>query len=139
MREEYEKNARQKRELDLENLVRSKAEFQLTMDATQVFDPYEPPVFVGFGQTAAPKKKGPLHAISKAQVQQLFMRSSFEVREKKRKEFYCTKLFFYTKRLKLDPRLMQLLVGQWYPDPVWEEEMSWALFVIQSLLNYGVK
>ncbi|GAA5809714.1 hypothetical protein MFLAVUS_003127 [Mucor flavus] len=78
LREEYEKNARQKRELDLENLVRSKAEFQLTMDATQVFDPYEPPVFVGFGQTAAPKKKGPLHAISKAQVQQLFMRSSFE-------------------------------------------------------------
>ncbi|GAA5803597.1 hypothetical protein EDC94DRAFT_610938 [Helicostylum pulchrum] len=78
LREEYEKNARQKRELDLENLVRSKAEFQLTMDATQVFDPYEPPVFVGFGQTSAPKKKGPFHAVSKAQVQQLFMRSSFE-------------------------------------------------------------
>lgn len=79
MREEYEKKARQKRESDLENLVRSKAEYQLTVDATQLFDPYEPPVFVGFGQTSAPKKKGPFHTISKAQVQQLFMRSSFEV------------------------------------------------------------
>jgi DnaJ family protein C protein 11 len=72
--------ARLKREQDLENLVRSKAEFQLTLDATQVFDPYEAPVFVGFGQSTQPKKKGPLHLVTKAQVQQLFMRSSFEVR-----------------------------------------------------------
>lgn len=71
--------ARQKREQDLENLVRSKAEFQLTLDATQVFDPYEAPVFVGFGQPTQSRKKGPFHSISQAQVQQLFMRSSFEV------------------------------------------------------------
>lgn len=53
----------------------------MTLDATQVFDPYEPPVFVGFGQTplAQPKKRGPFYALQKAQVQQLFMRHSFEV------------------------------------------------------------
>lgn len=81
MREEYEKKARQKREQDLENLVRSRGEFQLTLDATQVFDPYEPPVFAGFGQQIQPTKKrnAIVHALSKAQIQQLFMRHSFEV------------------------------------------------------------
>lgn len=50
------------------------------MDATQVFDPYDPPVFAGFGQVAPqPRKKGPFRALTKAQVQQLFMRHSFEV------------------------------------------------------------
>lgn len=89
MREEYEKKARQKREQDLENLVRSRGEFQLTLDATQVFDPYEPPVFVGFGQQIQPtkKKNAIVHALSKAQTQQLFMRHSFEV---------ITSLFFYS-------------------------------------------
>ncbi|KAI8084642.1 uncharacterized protein BX664DRAFT_360483 [Halteromyces radiatus] len=76
---EYEKQARLKREQDLENMVRSRAEVQLTIDATQILDPYEPPVFSSFGQPAlAPKKKGPLHALTKGQVQQLFMRHSFE-------------------------------------------------------------
>lgn len=61
--------------------MRSKAELQLTVDATQVFDPYEPPVFAGFGQQIQPaKKRNPIiRALSKAQTQQLFMRHSFEV------------------------------------------------------------
>lgn len=82
MRDEYEKKARQKREQDLENLVRSRGEFQMTVDATQVFDNYEPPVFAGFGQQIQPaKKRNPIvHALSKAQTQQLFMRHSFEVK-----------------------------------------------------------
>ncbi|KAI8339624.1 hypothetical protein BC941DRAFT_420998 [Chlamydoabsidia padenii] len=76
---EYEKQARLKREQDLDNLVRSRGEVQLSVDATQIFDPYEPPVFQSFGQpTITPKKKGPLHALTKGQVQQLFMRHSFE-------------------------------------------------------------
>ncbi|KAI8390212.1 hypothetical protein BD560DRAFT_380258 [Blakeslea trispora] len=80
LREEYEKKAKQKREQELENLVRSRGEFQLTLDATQVFDPYEPPVFAGFGQPIPqPKKrKNPLHALTKVQSQQLFMRHTFE-------------------------------------------------------------
>ncbi|KAI9473679.1 MAG: hypothetical protein EXX96DRAFT_578912 [Benjaminiella poitrasii] len=81
LREEYEKLARQKREQELENLVQSKAEFQLTVDATQVFDPYEPPVFVGFGQplqSQKKKRKNPLSFLAKAQAQQLFMRHSFQ-------------------------------------------------------------
>lgn len=81
MREEYEKKARQQREQDLENLVRSKSEYQLTFDATQILDPYEPPVFAGFGQQPIqPKKKGPFHVLTKGQAKQLFMRHSFEVR-----------------------------------------------------------
>ncbi|KAI8344753.1 hypothetical protein BC941DRAFT_409532 [Chlamydoabsidia padenii] len=76
---EYEKQARLKREKDLDNLVRSRGEVQLSLDATQIFDPYEPPVFQSFGQpTITPRKKGPLHALTKGQVQQLFMRHSFE-------------------------------------------------------------
>jgi DnaJ family protein C protein 11 len=82
LREEYEKKAKQKREQDLESLVRSKAEFQLTLDATQVLDPYEPVVFAGFGGTQPVKRnKGPFHLLAKAQVNQLFMRHSFDVRE----------------------------------------------------------
>ncbi|KAI9496675.1 hypothetical protein BDB00DRAFT_808296 [Zychaea mexicana] len=79
MREEYEKKARLQREQDLDSLVRSRGEVQISVDASSVFDPYEPPVFAGFGQPMAPpKKKGPLHALTKAQLQQLFMRHSFE-------------------------------------------------------------
>jgi DnaJ family protein C protein 11 len=81
LREEYEKHEREKRELDLENLVRDKSEIQLTLNATQVFDNYEPPVYAGFGQTPIqPRMRGPLQALSKTQVQQLFMRHSFQVR-----------------------------------------------------------
>ncbi|KAI8890072.1 DnaJ-domain-containing protein [Backusella circina FSU 941] len=79
LREEYEKKAKQKREQDLESLVRSKAEFQLTLDATQVLDPYEPVVFAGFGGVQPVKRnKGPFHLLAKAQVNQLFMRHSFD-------------------------------------------------------------
>ncbi|KAI9284047.1 hypothetical protein BC943DRAFT_91242 [Umbelopsis sp. AD052] len=79
MRAEYEKQARLKREQDLENLVRSKGEFQVNLDATQVFDPYEPPVFSGFGgPPKQAKRSSPLGALSRAQVQQLFMKHSFE-------------------------------------------------------------
>lgn len=81
MRAEYEKQARLKREQELENLVRSKGEFQINLDATQVFDPYDPPVFSGFGgPPKQAKRPSPLGALSRAQVQQLFMKHSFEVK-----------------------------------------------------------
>ncbi|CAO3623679.1 unnamed protein product [Cunninghamella blakesleeana] len=76
---EYEKKARQKREQDLENLIRSRNEVEVSFNAAAIFDPYEPPVFSTFGQPAlAPKKKNPLHFLTKGQVQHLFMRHSFE-------------------------------------------------------------
>lgn len=59
--------------------MHSRGEVQLSVDASGVFDPYEPPVFAGFGQPAPPPKKGPFHALTKLQTQQLFMRHSFEV------------------------------------------------------------
>ncbi|KAG0744655.1 hypothetical protein G6F57_009539 [Rhizopus arrhizus] len=81
LREEYEKQAKRKREQELENLVRSRSEYQLTLDATQVFDPYEPPAFAGFGGNTVVKprkRRMPWDRIAKAQVQQLFMRHSFQ-------------------------------------------------------------
>lgn len=79
MRAEYEKQARLKREQDLENLVRSKGEFQVNVNATQVFDPYDPPVLHGFGAQPKKTKRSPLDVLARAQVQQLFMKHSFEV------------------------------------------------------------
>ncbi|GAB5588185.1 hypothetical protein Unana1_03085 [Umbelopsis nana] len=78
MRAEYEKQARLKREQDLENLVRSKGEFQVNVNATQVFDPYDPPVLHGFGAQPKKTKRSPLDVLARAQVQQLFMKHSFE-------------------------------------------------------------
>ncbi|PHZ09606.1 DnaJ-domain-containing protein [Rhizopus microsporus ATCC 52813] len=78
LREEYEKQAKQKREQELENLVRSRSDLQLTLDASQVFDPYEPPAFAGLGSMPAKRRHGPLKRISQTQVQQLFMRHSFQ-------------------------------------------------------------
>ena len=81
MREEYEQKAKLQREQELDSLVRSRGEVQISVNAAGIFDPYEPPVFAGFGQPMAPpKKKGPLDTLSRAQLQQLFMRHSFEVK-----------------------------------------------------------
>jgi DnaJ family protein C protein 11 len=80
MRAEYEKQARLKKEQELENLVRSKGEFQINLNASQVFDPYDPPVLHGFGQAKKPRHKSPFDVLARAQVQQLFMKHSFEVR-----------------------------------------------------------
>ncbi|KAI9261706.1 hypothetical protein BY458DRAFT_251653 [Sporodiniella umbellata] len=79
LRDEYEKQAKRKREQDLENLVRSVSEYQLTLDASQVLDTYEPPAFTGFGgDPVKPKRKMPWSKLAKTQVQQLFMRHSFQ-------------------------------------------------------------
>ncbi|ORX51344.1 DnaJ-domain-containing protein [Hesseltinella vesiculosa] len=75
---EYEKKARLKREKDLENLVRSKDEVQLALDVTQILDPYEPPVFNTFGQPGMTIKKSRFHRLTKGQLQQLYLRHTFE-------------------------------------------------------------
>ncbi|OZJ06975.1 hypothetical protein BZG36_00249 [Bifiguratus adelaidae] len=77
MRKEYEAQARAKREAQVENLVRSKGEFQLSVDATQVFNPYEMPAFGGI---IPPKKRqgNVLDAFSRVELSQLTMRHSFE-------------------------------------------------------------
>ncbi|KAI8073127.1 hypothetical protein BC940DRAFT_324770 [Gongronella butleri] len=75
---EYEKKARLKREKDLENLIRSNDEVQVVLDATQILDPYEPPVFNSFGQPPVVRARGPFHRLAKGNVQQLFLRHSFE-------------------------------------------------------------
>lgn len=81
LREEYEKQARIKREQQLENLVRSRAEFQVNLDASPVFDPYEPPIIPAFAARQPPKsaRRNIFQPLTRLQVQQLFMRHSFEV------------------------------------------------------------
>ncbi|KAL1923000.1 uncharacterized protein VTP21DRAFT_9376 [Calcarisporiella thermophila] len=78
MREEFEKQARLKREAEIENLVRSKAKFQLGVDASQVFNTYQAPV-PGFA-TAGRKQAqvGILGRLSRVEIQQLSMKHSFE-------------------------------------------------------------
>ncbi|CAO3677610.1 unnamed protein product [Rhizopus stolonifer] len=78
LREEYEKQAKRKKEQELESLVRSRSEYQLTLDASQVLYPYEPPAFTGFGQPAKKKRAMPWDRFTKTQVQQMFMRHSFQ-------------------------------------------------------------
>lgn len=82
LREEYEKQARLKREQQLENLVRSRGEFQINLDASPVFDPYEPPIIPAFAarQPTKPARRSIFQPLTRVQVHQLFMRHSFEVR-----------------------------------------------------------
>lgn len=120
LREEYEKQAKRKREQELENLVRSRSEYQLTLDATQVFDPYEPPAFAGFGGNTVVKprkRRMPWDRIVKAQVQQLFMRHSFQVHFTKISSIGSLILY----RHNLDHKHMQYLEVQCYRDQVWAE------------------
>jgi len=41
LREEFERQTRLKKEQEVENMVKSKGDIQLSIDATQVFDPYD--------------------------------------------------------------------------------------------------
>ncbi|KAL0093828.1 hypothetical protein F4703DRAFT_1831829 [Phycomyces blakesleeanus] len=77
MMAEFEKKERLRREKELESLVRAHNDFTLRLDATQILDPYDPPVFT-FGQPTQVRKKHPLEFLTRGRVEQLFMRHSFE-------------------------------------------------------------
>ncbi|KAG0319904.1 hypothetical protein BGZ99_004844 [Dissophora globulifera] len=78
LREEYARLAREKREMELESLVRSKNDITVNINATRVFKNQE--VLSPFGGTAyAQKSRGSiLGALKRTEIMQLYMKNSFE-------------------------------------------------------------
>ncbi|RHZ76473.1 hypothetical protein Glove_197g58 [Diversispora epigaea] len=74
LREEFESQNRMKRELEVENLVKSKGDFQLSIDATEAFDPYD--------KGSRRKIRKPDFSLKNyyenIEITQLFMKHSFE-------------------------------------------------------------
>ncbi|RIB26502.1 hypothetical protein C2G38_2012505 [Gigaspora rosea] len=76
LREEFEKQAKLKKEHEMENLVKSKGDFQLSIDATQLFDPYD---------SVSSRRKNissPSSIFENIEVTQLFLKHSFETQLK---------------------------------------------------------
>lgn len=72
--------AREKREMELENLVRSKNDITINIDATRVFANRDIPSPFGgtaFGKT---QKVGIFDSLKRVEIMQLYMKNSFEVR-----------------------------------------------------------
>ncbi|CAG8593717.1 2002_t:CDS:10 [Acaulospora morrowiae] len=63
LREEFERQTRAKREQEVESMVKSKGDLQLSIDATQMFDPYD---------------RGPRSWYENIEITQLFLKHSFE-------------------------------------------------------------
>ncbi|CAG8520921.1 5444_t:CDS:10 [Diversispora eburnea] len=74
LREEFESQNRMKRELEVENLVKSKGDFQLSIDATEIFDPYDR----GSGRKVRKPDLSLKSAYENTEITQLFMKHSFE-------------------------------------------------------------
>ncbi|CAG8820648.1 12783_t:CDS:10, partial [Gigaspora margarita] len=74
LREEFEKQAKLKKEHEVENLVKSKGDIQLSIDATQLFDPYD---------SVSYRRKNissPSSIFENIEVTQLFLKHSFEIK-----------------------------------------------------------
>ncbi|KAI7865902.1 hypothetical protein BDF14DRAFT_1875404 [Spinellus fusiger] len=76
MREEYEKQERRKREKTLESLVQARTNVQLTLDVSQVLDPYEPPVF-SFQKPHQQRQRRVWDTLGNIKADALVMRHSF--------------------------------------------------------------
>ncbi|CAG8713832.1 13238_t:CDS:10 [Dentiscutata erythropus] len=76
LREEFERQAKLKKEHEIENLVKSKGDIQLSIDATQLFDPYD-----GVSHRRE-NIISPSSIFEKIEITQLFMKHSFETQLK---------------------------------------------------------
>ncbi|KAF9027977.1 hypothetical protein CPC16_008198 [Podila verticillata] len=78
LRDEYARLAREKREMELESLVRSKNDITINVDASRVFSNRDIPS--PFGGTAFGKKQkvGILDSLKRTEIMQLYMKNSFE-------------------------------------------------------------
>ncbi|KAG0380452.1 hypothetical protein BGX24_008086 [Mortierella sp. AD032] len=87
LREEYSRLAREKREMELESLVRNKNDITINVDATRVFKNKE--VMSPFGGTAFARKSsgGILDPLKRAEIMQLYMKNSFETQFGPRTQF----------------------------------------------------
>lgn len=106
LREEYSRLAREKREMELESLVRNKNDITINVDATRVFKSQE--IMSPFGGTAFARKSNGsiLDPLKRAEIMQLYMKNSFEVRSPRYIPFVmCMK----TSRLTPSDQLLHLL------------------------------
>ncbi|KAF8981304.1 hypothetical protein BGZ46_002979 [Entomortierella lignicola] len=87
LREEYSRIAREKREMELESLVRSKSDITINVNATRVFR--NPEVLSPFGGTAYAKKSSGsiLDALKRTEIMQIYMKNSFETQFGPRTQF----------------------------------------------------
>ncbi|KAF9916096.1 hypothetical protein BX616_004629 [Lobosporangium transversale] len=87
LREEYARLAREKREMELESLVRSRNEITVNINASRVFKEEE--ILTPFGGTAYAKKNsgGYLSALKRTEIMQLYMKNSFETQFGPRTQF----------------------------------------------------
>ncbi|KAF8961780.1 hypothetical protein BGZ46_001294 [Entomortierella lignicola] len=75
--DEFARIAQEKQQLELENLVRSRNDMIINVDASRVFDNYQSPIPFGL-----PKQKGRtasiLDALGRTDIMQLYMKNSFQ-------------------------------------------------------------
>ncbi|KAF9173361.1 hypothetical protein BGX21_008636 [Mortierella sp. AD011] len=87
LREEYARLAREKREMELESLVRSRSDITINVNATRVFRNQE--ILSPFGGTAYARKNSGsiLSALKRTEIMQLYMKNSFETQFGPRTQF----------------------------------------------------
>ncbi|KAF9345833.1 hypothetical protein BGX26_002691, partial [Mortierella sp. AD094] len=76
-RDEYARLAREKQQLELENLVRSRNEIIINVDASRVFERYHTPI--PFGLPAQKNRTASIFdALGRTDIMQLYMKNSFQ-------------------------------------------------------------
>ena len=81
MRDEFAHMAREKQQMELENLVRSKNDIIINLDASRVFDNHHAPVPFGVTKKRS-RASNVLDSLQRTGISQLFMKNSFQVRER---------------------------------------------------------
>ncbi|KAG0216328.1 hypothetical protein BGX33_000213 [Mortierella sp. NVP41] len=78
--DDYARLAKEKQQLELENLVRSRNDITIHVDATRVFEYYPPPPISPFGRASSAKKqRNPtiFDSLERTEISQLYMKNSF--------------------------------------------------------------
>ncbi|KAF8935279.1 hypothetical protein BGZ47_009996 [Haplosporangium gracile] len=77
--DDYARLAKEQQQLELENLVRSKNDITIHVDATRVFEYYQPPPISPFGRASTKKQRTPtiIDSLERTEISQLYMKNSF--------------------------------------------------------------
>lgn len=77
--DDYARLAKEQQQLELENLVRSRNDITIHVDATRVFENYQPPPISPFGRASTKKQRTPtvIDSLERTEISQLYMKNSF--------------------------------------------------------------
>ncbi|KAG0272941.1 hypothetical protein BGZ95_011273 [Linnemannia exigua] len=80
--DDYARLAKEQQQLELENLVRSRNDITIHLDATRVFEYYQPSPISPFGRASAKKQRTPtiIDSLERTEISQLYMKNSFLTR-----------------------------------------------------------